>query len=73
MGMIDIGTKSAVLRKNWSMLEFKVDAKPERLSVIVEVMMQEEALRDVLKDLEGGKIPSTKSRGTNSAPAGMLC
>ena len=49
MSMIDIGTKSAVLRKNWSMLELKVDAKPERLSVIVEVMMQEEALRDVLR------------------------
>ena len=79
VGMIDISTKSAVLRKMghegadklMDMLEMKVDAKPERLSIIVEVMMQEEALRDVLKDLVGGKIPSTKPRETNSSPAGM--
>ena len=77
--MIDISTKSAVLRKMghegadklMDMLALKVDAKPERLSIIVEVMMQEEALRDVLKDLAGGKIPSTNSRETNSSPAGM--
>ena len=80
VGMIDISTKSAVLRKLghegadklMDMLEMKVDAKPERLSVIVDVMMQEEALRDVLGDLAGGKIPSTKPRETNSSPAGML-
>ena len=79
VGMIDISTKSAVLRKLghegadklMDMLEMKVDAKPERLSVIVDVMMQEEALRDVLGDLAGGKIPSANSRETNSSPAGM--
>ena len=80
VGMIDIGTKSDVLRKLghegagklMDMLALKVDAKPERLSVIVEVMIQEEALRDVLKDLEGGKILSTKSGETNSGISCMV-
>ncbi len=77
VGMIDISTKSAVLRKLGhegadKLLEMKMDAKPERLSVIVDVMMQGVTLRDVLGDLAGGKIPSIKATETNSSPAGML-
>lgn len=57
--MIDSTTKAAILRKMghegadmlMDLLEMKVDSRPERLQPIIEIMVQEEPLRDVFQDI----------------------
>ena len=77
IGMIDTLTKTSILRKPghegadklMDLLEMKVDAKPERLHTILDIMMQEEALRDVIGDIANVQLPTqTNSNENDSLP-----
>ena len=74
-GLIDANTKASILRKLghegadklMDILEMKVDAKPERLEVVLGIMSQEEPLRDVVMSMRtmGNLQPSTVPPAAN--------
>lgn len=78
-GTIDMTTKATVLRKLghegadklMDILEMKVEARPDRLQSILEIMVQEESLRDIFVDVVK-ETEDVTSGGSNHAHTPMI-